>query len=98
MSVFFPTDPPSVRIETTPLDYLEEEKDPATLRCIADSNPPSTVIWRKEGLSGIFSPDPEISISPVTRHNAGVYSCTAENPLGLSQTKFVELDIKCKSE
>eukprot|EP00095_Tigriopus_kingsejongensis_P003091 maker-scaffold1368_size45390-snap-gene-0.5 protein:Tk03091 transcript:maker-scaffold1368_size45390-snap-gene-0.5-mRNA-1 annotation:"kin of irre-like protein 2" len=86
--------PPTVSIETSPLDYLEEEKDPATLRCITDSNPPSTVLWRKEGLNGIFSPDEEIVISPVTRHTAGLYSCTAENPLGMSKPAFIELDVK----
>ncbi|TRY72567.1 hypothetical protein TCAL_06515 [Tigriopus californicus] len=86
--------PPTVIIETSPLEYLEEEKDPATLRCMADSNPPSTILWRKEGLNGIFSPDEEINFSPVTRHTAGVYSCTAENPLGMSKLAFIELDVK----
>ena len=89
-------DPPTVTIETSSLDYLEEEKDPATLRCISDSNPPSTILWRKEGLNGIFSPDEEINFSPVTRHTAGIYSCTAENALGMSKPAFVDLDVKCK--
>lgn len=94
--VIFTTDPPTVIIETSPLEYLEEEKDPATLRCKADSNPPSTILWRKDGLNGIFSPDEEINISPVTRHTAGVYSCAAENSLGMSKPAFIELDVKCK--
>ena len=75
---------------------MEENKDPATLRCVADSNPPSTILWRKEGLDGIFSPDPEIDFSPVTKHTSGLYSCTAENALGMSKQAFVELDVKCK--
>ena len=86
----------SEALELAELMDLEEEKDPATLTCIADSNPPATVLWRKEGLDGIFSPDREITFSPVTRHTAGLYSCTAENALGLSKPQFVELDVKCK--
>eukprot|EP00095_Tigriopus_kingsejongensis_P003892 maker-scaffold597_size128559-snap-gene-0.8 protein:Tk03892 transcript:maker-scaffold597_size128559-snap-gene-0.8-mRNA-1 annotation:"hypothetical protein DAPPUDRAFT_54063" len=86
--------PPTVSIETSSLENLEEEKDPATLRCMADSNPPATVLWRKEGLNGIFSPDDEINFSPVTRHTAGLYSCTAENALGLSEPAFTQLDVK----
>ena len=90
------TDPPTVKIETSSLEYLEDNKDPAILRCVSDANPPAKVLWRKEGLNGIFSPDAEINIQPVTRHTAGVYSCTAENPLGLSKPAYVELDVKCK--
>jgi len=85
-----------VTIDKTQLENLEDEKDDATLRCVVDSNPPAAVTWRKEGLSGIFSPEKEIVFSPVTRHSAGLYSCTAENALGLSKPAFVELDVKCK--
>lgn len=83
-------------IETSSFDYLEENKDAVTLRCVSDSNPPATILWRKEGLSGVFTPDREINISPVTRHNAGLYSCTAENALGMSKAEFIELDVKCE--
>lgn len=90
-------DPPSVKIETSPLENLEDEKDSVTLRCKVDSNPPAAILWRKEGLDGIFSPEQEIIFSPVTRHTAGLYSCTAENQLGMSKPDYVELDVKCKS-
>jgi hypothetical protein len=90
------TDPPTVRIETSPLEYLEEQKDPATLRCVADSNPPASILWRKEGLNGVFSPDAEINFSPVSRHTAGLYSCTAENALGMSKDAYIQLDVKRK--
>ena len=68
-----------------------------TLRCVVDSNPPAAILWRKEGLDGIFSPEQEIVFSPVTRHTAGLYSCSAENQLGMSKPDYVELDVKCKS-
>ena len=62
----------------------------------SDSNPPSAVVWRKEGLPGIFSADADINYSPVTRHTAGVFSCEAENALGRSKPAYVEIDVKCK--
>ena len=96
MSLNFLLDPPSVVVETSPLDNLEDKKDDATLRCIVDSNPQSTITWRKENLNDIFSSDKEIHFSPVSRHTAGLYSCIAENPLGMSKPAFVEIDVKCK--
>ena len=90
-------DPPTVSIETSDLDYLEDQKDTVVMKCHADSNPPSTVIWRKEGLDEVFSTGPDLTFSPVSRHTAGVYGCTAENALGLSKPEFVEVDVKCKS-
>uniref|UniRef100_A0A0K2V225 Ig-like domain-containing protein n=2 Tax=Lepeophtheirus salmonis TaxID=72036 RepID=A0A0K2V225_LEPSM len=86
--------PPNVKVQTTSLEYLEDQKDPVTLTCQVDSNPSSTVLWRKEGLDGIFSGEKEIVFSPVTRQTAGVYICTAENTLGLSKPALVEIDVK----
>ena len=47
-------------------------------------------------MDGIFSTEFEIVFSPVTRHTAGTYTCTAENPLGMSKPAFVDVDVKCK--
>ncbi len=85
-----------MRIETSSLEHLEENKDGANLRCVSDSNPPATVLWRKEGHEGVFQAGAEISFSPVTRKTAGLYSCTAENALGMSKPAFIEVDVKCK--
>ena len=89
-------DPPYVITETTSLINLEEEKDSVTMKCMSESNPPSKVWWEKEGVNGVFSPDREITISPVTRSTAGTYKCVAQNALGLSEPGFVEVDVKCK--
>ena len=94
---FSSSDPPYVVTESTTLSNLEEEKDSVTMRCMAESNPPAKVWWEKEGVNGIFSPDKEITISPVTRTTAGTYKCVAQNALGMSEPAFVELDVKCKS-
>ena len=63
---------------------------------MAESNPPAKVWWEKEGVNGIFSPDKEITISPVTRTTAGTYKCVAQNALGMSEPAFVEVDVKCE--
>jgi len=86
--------PPYVVTESTDLSNLEEEKDSVTMRCMAESNPPAKVWWEKEGVNGVFSPEREITISPVTRTTAGTYKCVAQNALGLSQPAFVQLDVK----
>ena len=78
------------------MDNLEAKKDSVTLRCKVDSNPPGAIIWKKEGLEGIFSAEPEIIFSPVTRHTAGLYTCESENQLGMSDKDYVEVDVKCK--
>ena len=90
------TDPPYVTTETTSLINLEEEKDSVSMKCRSESNPPSKVWWEKEGVNGVFSPDREITISPVTRSTAGTYKCVAQNALGMSEPGFVEVDVKCK--
>ena len=75
---------------------MEEEKDSVTMKCMSESNPPSKVWWEKEGVNGVFSPDREITISPVTRSTAGMCKCVALNALGMSKQGFVEVDVKCK--
>ncbi len=75
---------------------MEEEKDSVTMKCMSESNPPSKVWWEKEGVNGVFSPDREITISPVTRSTAGMCKCAALNALGMSKLGFVEVDVKCK--
>ena len=98
LGVFF-ADPPTVSIETmTDLEDLEDGKDIVDMRCIVDSNPPSTITWRKEGLSDVYNTGPDLTLSPVTRHTNGLYSCTAENALGMSKPEFVSVDVKCKFE
>ena len=94
---FSSADPPTVDIQTSDLEDLEDKKDDATIRCVVDSNPQSKVTWRKEKAGdAVISSESEIIFSPVSRMTAGLYSCVAENPLGMSKPAFVELDVKCE--
>ena len=57
--VFF-SDPPTVKVETSALEHLEDEKDSVTLRCKVDSNPVGAILWRKDGLEEVTNCAPEI--------------------------------------
>ena len=85
-----------VKVETSEFDILVDGEDSVTLRCLVDSNPPATIVWRKEGLTDIIGEASEVVFSPVSRHTAGTFVCTAENGLGMSQPAFYDLDVKCK--
>ena len=76
---------------------LVGEGDSVTLSCDVESNPPSSVSWRKlEKSTRYVSNEPSFTISSVTRTSAGSYQCVAENELGLSQPETIVLDVQCK--
>jgi len=71
---------------------LAEGEDSVKLSCAVDSNPPSTLEWRRGDV--VVSQDPELTISPVTRDTAGIYSCTAQNTLGMSQPDQIQIHVQ----
>ena len=90
--------PPKVRVRAS-RDTLMAEGDSVTLSCDVDSNPPSSVSWRKlENTIRYVSNQASFTISSATRTTAGSYQCVAENELGLSQPETIVLDVQCKSE
>ena len=86
-----------------PSKDLEENTDNVSLRCVADANPPATVIWRRIGGSNINGPTTNdiysfqetIEFSPLNRKDAAKYSCEAKNLIGTSNVVTVPLDVKC---
>jgi len=51
----FLADAPSIRLIGSPEIDLEEDKDALVLRCVADANPPASIVWRRAGRSEIAS-------------------------------------------
>lgn len=49
------TDAPTIRLIGSPEIDLEEDKDALILRCVADANPPASIVWRRAGRSEIAS-------------------------------------------
>ncbi|XP_021944481.1 kin of IRRE-like protein 3 isoform X3 [Folsomia candida] len=85
---------PQIKLLGQPEGDLEENKDEVTLRCIADANPPATIVWRKAGRPDIFSFQETISLKPLLRRHSGSFSCEAKNEIGKSQPITVDIDVK----
>uniref|UniRef100_A0A182QVU9 Ig-like domain-containing protein n=1 Tax=Anopheles farauti TaxID=69004 RepID=A0A182QVU9_9DIPT len=85
---------PTVRLIGAPQIDLEEGKDSLILRCVADANPPASIVWRRAGRSEIASLQESLQLRPVGRRDAGLYTCQAQNSVGTSDTMSVQLDIK----
>ncbi|XP_065561117.1 hemicentin-2-like isoform X2 [Artemia franciscana] len=86
--------PPIVNLENAPSSDLEEGFDNLSLRCSVDSNPPAKIIWRKNGIADVISTGKKLDFYPLLRKNNGIYSCQAENEVGISEAKNVEINVK----
>ena len=73
-----------------------KEGDSVIIQCKPDANPPAGVAWRRAGERGVWSTEEEVLVENVGRDNAGIYTCTAHNTLGVSGPKEIVLDVECK--
>ncbi|XP_039948515.1 LOW QUALITY PROTEIN: uncharacterized protein LOC120766854 [Bactrocera tryoni] len=85
---------PTIRLIGSPEIDLEEDKDALILRCVADANPPASIVWRRAGRSEIASLQETLQLRPVGRRDAGLYTCQAQNSVGTSEQLSVQLDVK----
>ncbi|XP_066275388.1 irregular chiasm C-roughest protein-like isoform X1 [Branchiostoma lanceolatum] len=86
--------PPSVLVPEPSVHIIEGAS--ANLTCAVDSNPSAIVSWRRHGdplpLKGIESGQ-SFLLSKVSRHDAGVYQCTADNSVSPPGYGTVTLDV-----
>lgn len=47
-------------------------------------------------MRGVWSTEPEVVLDSVGKEEAGVYTCTAHNSLGVSGPNEIALNVKCK--
>ncbi|XP_026467304.1 hemicentin-1 [Ctenocephalides felis] len=85
---------PTIRLVGAPTGDLEEGRDALVMRCVADANPPASVVWRRAGRSDIASLEESLQLRPVGRRDAGMYTCQAQNAVGASESLSVQLDVK----
>ena len=67
-----------------------------SLTCVAAANPPAAVIWYREGSGEIVSRQEQLTINHIRREQAGVYVCQANNSVGQSQPRQIELAVQCE--
>ena len=94
LEIFFP---PRVTIASVPSALVEGGA--VSVSCLAESNPPARIAWRRinpSGNSALVGNNPELVLNPVHREDAGTYQCTAENELGLSKPQTVPIIVNCK--
>ncbi|XP_078617614.1 hemicentin-2-like [Branchiostoma floridae x Branchiostoma japonicum] len=80
-------DAPAVSVPVPSVSAVEGE--PATLTCLVDSSPAASISWVKLGHQMPLVQDVRkqtLRITNTTRHDAGIYQCSAENgilPIGV---------------
>ena len=82
-----------------PTGQLEEGRDQLEIRCLADANPPASILWRRTkspGVAEVASIGETLLFSPIYRNHAAVYICEAANTEGESSPVSVQVSVNCK--
>lgn len=88
--------------------YTAHFGENATIKCQVKSNPNHTfVYWEKtvgdtiikmtsttKGISGSTVENPSITIEHVTPTDSGLYTCHAENIVGISSSRSINIKVK----
>lgn len=92
ITVIPPTKP---SIEHTRGNESKIEGESVYLFCNASGDPQPSISWTKAGNNTVISVGNKLTLSPVTRAEAGSYVCTANNRVG-TDTALVWLNVNCK--
>ncbi|KAL6443029.1 hypothetical protein ACFW04_002786 [Cataglyphis niger] len=87
---------PETRLVGVPTGQLEEGRDQLEIRCLADANPPASILWRKTkspGVTEVASIGETLMFSPIYRNHAAVYLCEASNTEGESSPVSVQVSV-----
>ena len=86
--------PPSIRAVTSLLQVVEGGQ--AELSCRAQGSPTPVVSWTGPRGVEAASNTSVLSLARVTRTEAGLYTCTAENGAGYQAEAEINLDVQCE--
>ncbi|XP_012343725.1 neural cell adhesion molecule 1-like isoform X2 [Apis florea] len=87
---------PETRLVGVPTGQLEEGRDQLEIRCLADANPPASILWRRTkspGVTEVASIGETLLFSPIYRNHAAVYICEAANTEGESSPVSVQVSV-----
>ncbi|XP_043482082.1 kin of IRRE-like protein 2 isoform X2 [Leptopilina heterotoma] len=87
---------PETRLEGVPFGQLEEGRDQLEIRCLADANPPASILWKRtkgQTLPEVAGIGEALSFSPIYRDHAAVYICEASNTEGESSPVSVQISV-----
>ena len=70
--------------------------DSVSITCNTNGNPAPDVVWYRDGSGEIVSRQETMTISDIRRDQAGTYVCQANNSVGQSDPKKIELQVKCE--
>ena len=89
---------PRVRLVPARGEVVVEEKENTTVRCEATGRPPPGLTWSRleAGAGQLLSRGGELSLTRVSRDEAGEYRCSADNGVGPPVTASVSLVVECK--
>ena len=86
--------PPSIRAVTSLLQVVEGGQ--AELTCRAEGSPAPLVRWSgPRGEERAYNTS-TLRLARVTRTEAGLYTCTAENGAGYQAEAEINLDVQCE--
>ncbi|XP_066601564.1 kin of IRRE-like protein 3 isoform X3 [Prorops nasuta] len=87
---------PETRLIGAPTGQLEEGRDQLEVRCLAEANPPASILWRRTkagGATEVASIGETLLFSPIYRKHAAMYICEASNIEGESSPVSVQVSV-----
>ena len=90
----------SPRVIEAPVEKTVNEGQTAVLKCLADGYPHPSVSWSRKNSSlpvgrHVMRPSSTLIIKNVKPEDAGIYSCSAQNVLGIANAS-VQLNVQCE--
>uniref|UniRef100_A0A673WR01 Neural cell adhesion molecule 2 n=1 Tax=Salmo trutta TaxID=8032 RepID=A0A673WR01_SALTR len=73
------------KFQTNQTIFYSWEGNPINISCDVKSNPPATMLWRRERLTI----SAEGTVTPVSDRDFGRYNCTARNNIGVKYQEFI---------